>query len=76
MKETLKYWQNRGLYIFLLPYSAQLNMIERLWKEIKGGWLRPCDYESFDSLCYAVNRVFANVGKSIYLKFKPVNFID
>ncbi len=58
--------EDRGLHIFFLPpYSPQLNIIERLWKEIKEGWLRPCDYENFDTLRYAVNRVFANIGKSI-----------
>lgn len=73
VKERLKYWQDRGLYIFFLPpYSPQLNIIERLWKEIKEGWLRPCDYENFDTLRYAVNRVFANIGKEINMNFSIV----
>lgn len=71
MQERFGYWQQRGLYIFFLPpYSPQLNLIERLWKEIKKGWLRPCDYHDFDTLSYAVNRIFANVGKSVNLTFK------
>ena len=52
-----------------LPYSPHLNIIERLWKEVKQGWLRPVDYLSFDTLSYAVNRVFANIGKSLSLSF-------
>jgi len=32
----IKLWQNRGLYIFYLPsYSPHLNIIERLWKEMR-----------------------------------------
>lgn len=39
VKERFKYWQNRGLYIFYLPpYSPHLNIIERLWKELKARW--------------------------------------
>lgn len=71
MQERFDYWQQRGLFIFFLPpYSPQLNLIERLWKEIKEGWLRPCDYHDFDTLSYAVNRIFANIGKSVNLNFK------
>ena len=34
----LDIWRRRGLFIFFLPpYSPQLNLIERLWKEIKEG---------------------------------------
>ncbi|WP_154806252.1 IS630 family transposase, partial [Moraxella catarrhalis] len=63
IQKRLKIWQQRGLFIFYLPpYSPQLNIIERLWKEVKQGWLRPCDYVDFDSLRYGVNRVFANIG--------------
>lgn len=36
VKERLKDWQNRGLYIFYLPpYSPHLNIAERLWRELK-----------------------------------------
>lgn len=73
IQKRLKTWQQRGLFIFYLPpYSPHLNIIERLWKEVKQGWLRPCDYFDFDSLRYGVNRVFANVGLTLKLNFKPV----
>jgi len=40
-----KTWSKRGLFIFYLPpYSPHLNIIERLWKEIKARWLKPKDY--------------------------------
>ena len=74
IQKRLKIWQQRGLFIFYLPpYSPQLNIIERLCKEVKQGWLRPCDYVDFDSLRYGVNRVFANIGSTLNLNFKRFN---
>nr|WP_309595565.1 IS630 family transposase [Moraxella osloensis] len=70
IQDRLPIWQERGLFIcYLPPYSPHLNIIERLWKEVKQAWLRPRDYISFDSLSYAVNRVFANIGTSLSLNF-------
>lgn len=70
IQDRLPIWQERGLFItYLPPYSPHLNIIERLWKEVKQAWLRPVDYFSFDTLRYAVNRVFANIGESLLLKF-------
>ena len=68
--ERLKYWQNRGLYIFYLPpYSPNLNIIERLWKELKARWLKPDDYSSFDSLHFATVDALNQVGKNLNIKF-------
>lgn len=65
-------WQHKNLYIFHLPpYSPHLNIIERFWKELKEGWLRPDDYETADSLFYAVNRVFSTVGDKLKIQFAP-----
>lgn len=70
VKECLKVWRQRGLYIFYLPpYSPQLNIIERLWKELKEGWLKPNDYLSTDQLFYAVDRICANIGKALRMNF-------
>ena len=70
IQDRLPIWQERGLFIcYLPPYSPHLNIIERLWKEVKQAWLRPRDYISFDSLSYAANRVFANIGTSLSLNF-------
>lgn len=75
VKELLKVWQNRGLYIFYLPpYSPHLNIIERLWKEMKQAWIRPEDYCSADSLFYAVNRVCATIGNQLFLHFSKDHF--
>jgi transposase len=70
VKECLEGWQNRGLYIFYLPtYSPHLNITERLWKELKGRWLRPEDYLTADSLFYAVRLALDAVGKDLSIHF-------
>lgn len=76
VKKLFRIWQKRGLYIFYLPlYSPHLNIIERLWKEFKEGWLKPSDYKSTDNLFYAVNRICSNIGKTLFLKFSNFNYI-
>lgn len=75
IKELLKIWQSRGLYIFYLPpYSPHLNIIERLWKEMKQAWIKPEDYCSADNLFYAVDRVCAAIGNSLFLHFSKSHF--
>ncbi len=50
-KERCNYWQELGLYIvYLPPYSPHLNIIEKLWYELKQRWLKPKDYFSFETL--------------------------
>lgn len=74
-KALLEIWKNRGLYIFYLPpYSPKLNIIERLWKELKEGWIKPSDYKSADQLFYAVNRICAAIGKTCSINFSKFNF--
>lgn len=71
----LSCWQKRGLFIFFLPpYSPQLNIAERLWKEIKEGWIKPADYIDADCLFYAINRISANIGEKLFLKFSKCSF--
>lgn len=68
-------WQKRGLYIFFLPpYSPQLNIAERLWKEIKEGWIKPTDYIDADNLFYALNRICANIGNTLFMKFAKYSY--
>jgi len=70
IKERLPYWQQRGLYIvYLPPYSPHLNIIERLWKELKTRWLKPHDYLSFDDLKYATLDCLNNVGVNLKINF-------
>lgn len=75
VKQLLKIWQQRGLFLFYLPpYSPHLNIIERLWKEMKQAWIKPADYQSADDLFYAVNRICAAVGKSLFINFSECSF--
>lgn len=70
VKACLQAWQHRGLYIFYLPpYSPHLNIIERFWKELKEGWIRPSDYQTAEQLFYAVDRALAAVGKELRINF-------
>jgi transposase len=70
VKERLEFWQKRGLYIFYLPpYSPHLNIIERLWKELKARWLKPFDYNSFDNLKYATSTCLNQVGLTLKINF-------
>ncbi len=75
VKQLFEVWQRRGLYIFYLPpYSPHLNIIERLWKEIKEGWIRPEDYQDADTLFYAVNRISSAIGTALFVNFSPFKF--
>jgi transposase len=77
VKERLKYWQNRGLYIFYLPpYSPHLNIIERLWRELKARWLKPEDYLTAHSLFLATYLALAAVGKDLFINFSLFNNIN
>lgn len=75
VKQLLETWQERGLFIFYLPpYSPHLNIIERLWKEMKQGWLRPSDYQSADDLFYAVDRICSAIGNPLFINFSKCSF--
>lgn len=77
VKQAMKDWQKRGLFLFYLPpYSPHLNIAERLWKELKARWLRPEDYLSSDKLFYAVNLALAAVGKSLFISFSDYQLPD
>jgi len=70
IKERLKFWQKRGLYIFYLPpYSPQLNICERLWKELKARWIKPENYQSVDALFYAAQLALMAVGQELFINF-------
>jgi transposase len=70
-------WAKRQLFIFYLPpYSPHLNIIERLWKEIKAGWIQVKDDEECDKLFYATKLVLNAIGNNLYINFKEeINII-
>ena len=68
IRERLAVWQQRGLYVYYLPpYSPHLNIIERLWKELKARW----DYADADGLFYATWQALSAVGRELTINFKP-----
>jgi transposase len=63
-------WQEKGLRLFYLPsYAPELNLIERLWQEIKYRWLPFSAYESWDHLKEAVEEVLLGVGEKYRITF-------
>ena len=70
IKERIKIWQSRGLYLFYLPrYSPHLNIVETLWRKLKYEWLTPCDYQSKEQLFYQINLALKAVGNSLFIRF-------
>lgn len=73
MRELRPIWEKRGLFLFFLPpYSPHLNIVETLWRILKGKWLRPVDYVSTDSLLCATNRALATFGTELNINFAHV----
>ena len=70
----LNEWQEKNLFIFYLPtYSPHLNICERVWKELKGRWIRVQDYIDFQTLKDRILYILDNIGNSFiinYTKFK------
>ena len=70
IKERIKIWQQRGLYLFYLPrYSPHLNIVETLWRKLKYEWLTPIDYQSKEHLFYQINLALKAVGSSLLIRF-------
>lgn len=74
IKQQLKFWEKRGLYIFYIPpYSPHLNIAETLWRKIKKEQIDPKDYLNKETLFYAVNRCLAQLGNSWKINFSNFN---
>ena len=70
IKERIKIWQQRGLYLFYLPrYSPHLNIVETLWRKLKYEWLTPIDYQSKEHLFYQITLALKAVGSSLLIRF-------
>lgn len=69
-KTRIKDWQEQDLEIFFLPkYSPHLNSIETLWRKIKYEWLKPIQFNDWDSLSKAIQNIFDNFGKEFSIQF-------
>jgi len=70
IKERIKVWQARGLYLFYLPrYSPHLNIVETLWRKLKYEWLSPSDYQCKENLFYQIRLALTSVGQNLFIKF-------
>lgn len=70
LQEAKARWQQKGLRLFFLPsYSPELNLIERLWQEIKYRWLPLWAYESWPKLKAALDEVLVGVGEKYQISF-------
>jgi transposase len=70
IKERIKVWRQRGLYIFYLPrYSPHLNIVETLWRKLKYEWLSAADYQSKEDLFYQIRLALTAVGSSLFIRF-------
>lgn len=75
-KQRVEYWESRGLFfVYLPPYSPHLNIIEKLWHELKQRWIRPQDYASFDTLHYALQLALMAVGNTLNINFSNFKFV-
>lgn len=70
IKDRLKIWQARGLYLFYLPrYSPNLNIVEILWRKLKYEWLSPSDYLDKENLFYQIRLALTSVGQNLFINF-------
>lgn len=70
IKERIKVWQQRGLYLFYLPrYSPPLNIVEIWWRKLKYEWLSPLDYQDKENLFYQIRLALTAVGENLFIQF-------
>lgn len=63
-------WKQKGLKLFFIPpYSPELNLIERLWKEIKYNWLKPQFIKTKKQLENQLLYVLKNIGEKFTISF-------
>jgi len=63
-------WIQKKLRIFHLPpYSPHLNIIETFWRKIKYDWLKPRDYDSWETLKNAVDDILMSTGEKYKIEF-------
>ena len=65
-------WKGRGLTLYFIPpYSPELNLVERLWLELKYRWMdHPSYFESLDELRTALDETLALIGTKYRITFE------
>ena len=64
-------WKAKGLTLYFIPpYSPELNLIERLWLELKYRWLdHPSYFDSLDELRNQLDKTLAMIGTKYRITF-------
>ena len=69
-QEAIPQWEKKGLSIFYLPeYSAELNLIEILWRFMKYEWIEFWAYTDFAHLIQYVEGVIKDFGDKYKINF-------
>ncbi len=70
IEEKRERWAEQGVTLhYLPPYRPELNLIERLWEEIKYRWLPLEAYRSFSNLKACLDDVLSRIGDDLVLSF-------
>ena len=70
----LSEWKKKGVTVLSLPtYSAELNIIEILWRFIKYQWLPFSAYLSFQHLVEEVQNILKLIGSKCAINFSDLN---
>lgn len=66
-------WEEKGLYLFYLPpYSPHYNIIEIVWRFLKGKWLQPKHYLNKNILHEATREIISEIGDKFKINFSCV----
>jgi transposase len=66
-------YQNRICPVFLPTYSPRLNIIERLWRQMRADITRNHFYESIKGACEAVVQWLENLSFSKFMSLMSLN---
>ncbi len=63
-------WEKKGLFLFFIPpYCPELNLIERLWKEVKYSWLKPQFINDLETLQKQLIQILTSIGTEFTVSF-------
>jgi transposase len=71
IREKIPEWKSKGLFLQYIPaYSPELNLIERLWEELKYRWLnKPSYFSSTEQLAQQIDDIVRNIGTKYMVNF-------